>query len=88
MHEELSVSVGLLVGNIAVISVIFDNQTKFNESWDNRCKSRILQAKLEKSTIMVLGIITHETTVLNNAGGILLLIRLNQLHTFLFNIPI
>ena len=32
MHEELSVSVGLLVGNIAVISVIFDNQTKFNES--------------------------------------------------------
>ena len=31
MHEELSVFFSL-VGNIDVISVIFDNQTKLNES--------------------------------------------------------
>ena len=30
MHEEFSV-VLFIVGNITVIAVIFDNQTKFNE---------------------------------------------------------
>ena len=78
MDEELT------VGNIAVISVIFDNQTKLNESLDNRCNNRVLQVKLEKSTILVFGI-THETTVLYNIGGIMLLIRLDQVHTFLSN---
>ena len=74
----------LLVGNIAVISVTFDNQTKLNESLDNGYNSRVLQVKLEKSTILVFGI-THETTVLYNIGGIMLLIRLDQVHTFLSN---
>ena len=74
----------LLVGNIAVISVTFDNQTKLNESLDNGCNNRVLQVKLEKSTILVFGI-THETTVLYNIGGIMLLIRLDQVHTFLSN---
>ena len=49
----------LLVGNIAVISVTFDNQTKLNESLDNGCNNRVLQVKLEKSTILVFGI-THD----------------------------
>ena len=61
--------------------MIFDNQTKLNESLDNRCNNRVLQVKLEKSTILVFGI-TYETTVLNNAGDIMLLIMLDQLHTF------
>ena len=74
----------LLVGNIAVISVTFDNQTKLNESLDNGCNSRVLQVKVEKSTILVSGI-THETTVIYNIGGIMLLIRLDQVHTFLSN---
>ena len=74
----------LLVGNIAVISVTFDNLTKLNESLDNGYNSRVLQVKLEKSTILVFGI-THETTVLYNVGGIMLLIRLDQVHTFLSN---
>ena len=74
----------LLVGNIAVISVTFDNLTKLNESLDNGYNSRVLQVKLEKSTILVFGI-THETTVLYNIGGIMLLIRLDQVHTFLSN---
>ena len=74
----------LLVGNIAVISVTFDNQAKLNESLDNGCNSRVLQVKLEKSTILVSGI-THETTVIYNIGGIMLLIRLDQVHTFLSN---
>ena len=62
----------------------FDNQTKLNESLDNGYNSRVLQVKLEKSTILVFGIM-HETTVLYNIGGIMLLIRLDQVHTFLSN---